>query len=694
VKVDAEQSSRWMVDCVKALDRCKQPLLHGNVADQFLLNGSYTTALEFLRTYLREAGYAIVGQYDVADGLVFAEPDMRRTFERIVAGRLLGPGAQQQQPPTREQEPEQAGQAPPLPPAQPQAAGQPGGIPAPNVPPPLPGPAPAQSAPPTQPGAFSSPNAPAPRSVPGRGQAAPRAFLQDPQEAVSQMRVVLGQSEAPAAFVIRFADKLTTSPENQPISERQCLVSLAAAIESAAFIAQGPLAGRRNALILVAPQLGAVPPWLYKDSPFVTLVPVARPSTEERQHFARCFLRNFHGGGDVAPEQVEALARLFADLTDGLSAWDLDAVRRTSLAEGIPISETRELVAYFKHGQREDPWEKLDAEMIRQAADRLSKRVIGQPAAVDAIVNMLVSAKVGVTMSPVTAAAGKPKGVFFFVGPTGVGKTELAKALSEAIFGDDSAFARFDMSEYAEQHAAEKLTGSPPGFVGYEEGGHLTNRVREHPFSLLLFDEIEKAHPKIMDKFLQILEDGRLTDGQGQTAYFNQTVIIFTSNLGSATLAPDLDATALTYDQVRDHFLDAVREHFTKPPRMDGTGGIGRPELMNRLGEGVVVFDILRAEHVRGIGGKFLALLAASAEAKYELQVEYDDTVDAWLLEAMRQGDNLLFGGRRVKTLIESEVEKPLNRWLFFNSPAAGTKLAVGVAGDPPALAVNGASAR
>jgi len=693
VKVDAEHSSRWMVDCVKALDRCKQPLLHGNVADQFLLNGSYTTALEFLRTYLREAGYAIVGQYDLADGLVFAEPDMRRTFERIVAGRLLGPGAQQQPPAPPGQEPARDGQAPRIPPSQPQAAGQPGGIPPPNVPGPLPGPAPAQSAPP-QPGAFSSPSAAPPRGVPGRGQAAPRAFLQDPQEAVSQMRVVLAQSEAPAAFVIRFADKLTTSPENQPIPERQCLVSLAAAIESAAFIPQGPLAGRRNALIMVAPQLGAVPPWLYKDSPFITLVPVARPSSEEREHFARSFLRNFHGGADLPPDEVDGVARLFADLTDGLSAWDLDAVRRTSLAEGISISQTRELVAYFKHGQREDPWEKLDAEMIREAADRLSARVMGQPAAIDAVVNMLLSAKVGVTMSPVTAAAGKPKGVFFFVGPTGVGKTELAKALSEAIFGDDSAFARFDMSEYAEQHAAEKLTGSPPGFVGYEEGGHLTNRVREHPFSLLLFDEIEKAHPKIMDKFLQILEDGRLTDGQGQTAYFNQTVIIFTSNLGAATLPPDLDATALTYDQVRDHFLGAVRDHFTRPPRMDGTGGIGRPELMNRLGEGVVVFDILRAEHVRGIAGKFLKMLAASAEAKCGLRMQYDDSVQAWVLEAMRQGDNLLFGGRRVKTLIESEIEKPLNRWLFFNSPPAGTNAAIGVAGQPPALTVNGADAR
>jgi ATP-dependent Clp protease ATP-binding subunit ClpA len=140
---------------------------------------------------------------------------------------------------------------------------------------------------------------------------------------------------------------------------------------------------------------------------------------------------------------------------------------------------------------------------------------------------MLTNAKVGISMSQVSGRNSKPKGVFFFVGPTGVGKMELAKSLSRLIFGDEEAFLRFDMSEYKEEHAAEKLAGAPPGFVGYEEGGQLTNKILERPYRILLFDEIEKAHPKVLDKFLQILEDGRLTDGKGQTAYFNQTVIIW-----------------------------------------------------------------------------------------------------------------------------------------------------------------------
>src|SRR6185312_6940135 len=194
------------------------------------------------------------------------------------------------------------------------------------------------------------------------------------------------------------------------------------------------------------------------------------------------------------------------DLTDGLTAWDLEAIRRTSRAERIPVVGPKALVDYYKYGRRDDPWERLDPARIRTAREQLSRRVIGQAAAVDAVVRMLLSARVGISLAGGSAKAGKPKGTFFFVGPTGVGKTELAKALCEFLFGDDTAFARFDMSEYAEQHAAEKLTGSPPGYVGYEEGGHLTNRVRERPFSLLLFDEIEKAHGRVMDKFLQVLE--------------------------------------------------------------------------------------------------------------------------------------------------------------------------------------------
>ena len=184
----------------------------------------------------------------------------------------------------------------------------------------------------------------------------------------------------------------------------------------------------------------------------------------------------------------------------------------------------------------------------------------------------------------------RPKGVFFFAGPTGVGKTELCRALSELIFDNETALIRFDMSTFAQEHAAERLTGAPPGYVGHERGGELTNRVSAQPFSVLLFDEIEKAHPATFDKFLQILEDGRLTDGLGQTTYFSQTLIIFTSNLGATGIyerirdrgpGQELPSPA----EVAEHFEEAVRHHFTTQ--------LNRPELLGRIGNGVLAFDIV-----------------------------------------------------------------------------------------------------
>jgi hypothetical protein len=516
--------------------------------------------------------------------------------------------------------------------------------------------------------------------------------LRPPDQAFAAIRTVLGQSRVSAAMIGHFADLLTGQPDHLAEGERALLLQLKKTLHNAGYLREGPLAGRPNVLILVAGQLGKVPPWFYQENPLLALVQVPRPGWKERRSFLVSFAKHFHEGERLSPAQVEEVARDFADLTDGLAAWDLEALRRTSRAEQMPVSRPRVLVDYYKYGRRDDPWEQLDPARIRAARELMERRVIGQPVAIQAVVRMLLSARVGISLSEVTARAGKPKGVFFFVGPTGVGKTELAKALTGLIFGDDAAFARFDMSEYAEQHAAEKLAGSPPGYVGYEEGGHLTNRVRERPFSLLLFDEIEKAHGRVMDKFLQVLEDGRLTDGKGQTAYFSQSVIIFTSNIGSDRLSlAGLDAGQLpSYEAVREHYLAAVRDHFTRPPSQ---GGLGRPELLNRFGDNVLVFDLLRPEYVEGIGRKFLAILAATAQEKRGLKLAFTDgRVVGLVRRQMQTGDNLLFGGRRIKSLLETHVERPLNHWIFFNDPPSGTTLEVSVS-EEGSLLVNGSQA-
>jgi ATP-dependent Clp protease ATP-binding subunit ClpA len=193
----------------------------------------------------------------------------------------------------------------------------------------------------------------------------------------------------------------------------------------------------------------------------------------------------------------------------------------------------------------------------------------------------------------------------------------------------------------------------------------------------LLFDEIEKAHPKVLDKFLQILEDGRLTDGKGQTAYFNQTAIIFTSNIGASDLTDPQTGmlirkgimTRVSLDNVDDFPYTDVANHFRTEVNWFFTSRIGRAELLNRLGDNIVVFDLLRSEFVDGIANKFLRSLAEAAEEKYKFRLVFDESVVRETHQAMTMGDNLLFGGRRIKSLLETLVERPLNRWLFQNYP-------------------------
>ncbi len=644
--ISPQHSSQWMTEFQKELLRAKQVLLYGNVADMFLLNGRYLSLGDFLNTYFREEGYNIVSTYDIADGLRLADPSvMQPIFDRILMAATGGD--------VNAVTPAVSGPVP----ADPRRGGA----------------AAVQ-------GAQPVPQRGVPRAAAGPGLMALRA----PDQALHAIRVTLAQTDVSAAAVIDFSDKLVGDPERQIDAERLLMVQLKKAIREAAYITAGSLAGRKNALVIVASQLGAVPPWLYQDEPFLALVQVGRPRTEERINFLRSYCTNFHGGEALSGDELDRVAQDFSDLTDGLMAWDMEAIRRTSVAEGLSVSNPKALVDYYKYGQRDDPWEHLDQGRVSDACTQIEKRVIGQPAAVEAVVDMLLSARVGLTMSGVSAKAGKPKGTLFFVGPTGVGKTELAKALAGVIFGDDTAFARFDMSEYAEQHAAEKLTGSPPGYVGYEEGGQLTNRVRERPFSILLFDEIEKAHGRVMDKFLQILEDGRLTDGKGQTAYFSQTVIIFTSNIGSDTL--DLRCRAeggdvLPYDEVRKHYLAAVHDHFVKR--------LGRPEILNRLGDNILVFDLLRPQHIEGICNRLINSLVASAREKRGLELIFPDgRVVEMISRLMLNGDNLLFGGRRIKSLLEHNVERSLNRWIFFNNPAAGTTLKIVPADDDQGIQV------
>lgn len=647
-------SSRWILDFEKQIIRGKHVLLYGNVHDQFLWNDVYYTAGEFLKSYFTDKGFDIVVTYDIIDGFRFAADGMRERFEEIRRQRI------------QEVHVGVSGSNAPSPSALPR---------------------------------VDSPGTASDRSRPMAVAGQPSRTV-PPREAFSILRLVLAQSSVPVVSIIDLGDLLTSDASRYVDSERDALAFLKKCSFEAAIVRQGDLAGYRNTLVVTADNLNRVPEWLYRDNPFVSLVQAARPNKDERKQFAVSFARQsersqgFCGGNDIPSCDFEQICDEFADLTDGFQAWDLESLRRTSWVESMPIAESRKLIDFFKFGLRDDPWEKLNSDKVRDAKEILSSQVIGQPRAVDAVTTMLTSARVGLSMTTSAGMGGRPKGIFFFVGPTGVGKTELAKALTKLVFGDEKAFARFDMSEYKEEHAAEKLAGAPPGFVGYEEGGQLTNRVMEHPHSILLFDEIEKAHPKVLDKFLQILEDGRLTDGKGQTAYFNQTAIIFTSNIGASDLTDphsgavirkgimrqvSLDEVAsIPYEEVEKHFRTEVEWYFSSR--------IGRAELLNRLGDNIIVFDVLRPEHVSAIALKFLNKLAANACEKYGLALSYAPSVLDYLSTIMSSGDNLLYGGRRVKTTLETIVERPLNRYLFENNPDSSLtenhRLELGICSD------------
>lgn len=630
---DWENSAPWLRDFHVALHRGRGVLLHGNTRDAVLFESHFRSVLvDVLFDYFRDDGAGLIGSFDLVDGMRFPDEvagaptasPMRQQFDAIVARAVGGSAA----------------------PAEPALAADP-----------------TTSAP-------VVPGLPPPRRRPTAAHAAIAnggGIVRDFATAIPAFQVVLAERAQRAALIIENADLLVANPERHgEEAERRVLLRLEKALSEAVVGSDG----RRNALVLVARQLTAVPAWLYRENPHLALIGVPLPAREERLYYFDCFLHQFEGGSELSDEAHARIAADLADLTDGHSIWDLRALQMASVAEQLPVQQARKLVERFRHGRRHDPWAGLDEAKLRTAAEALRARVIGQDFVITAVSDMLFTAKVGITLGR-TASSSRPRGVFFFVGPTGVGKTELAKALAELIFGDEASYARFDMSEYQQEHAAERLAGAPPGFVGFEQGGQLTERVRRQPFSVILFDEIEKAHPKVLDKFLQVLEDGRLTDGRGQTAHFGDTVLIFTSNIGASSLPRFTEGGAPDYATLRTHFQAAVEHKFVQD--------LGRAELLGRLGQfdqGILVFDVLRPEHVAGIAEKFLLELARSARERHSLRLQFPgEQVIAAVQKRMAEPDQQNKGGRAIKTLLEAIVERPLNRWVFLNTPKPETLL-------------------
>jgi ATP-dependent Clp protease ATP-binding subunit ClpB len=299
-----------------------------------------------------------------------------------------------------------------------------------------------------------------------------------------------------------------------------------------------------------------------------------------------------------------------------------------------------------------------ERDKLLRMEEALHERVIGQDEAVTAVADAVRRSRAGLS------DPNRPNGSFLFLGPTGVGKTELCKSLASFLFDTEEAMVRIDMSEFMEKHSVARLIGAPPGYVGYEEGGYLTEAVRRKPYSVLLLDEVEKAHPDVFNILLQVLEDGRLTDGQGRTVDFRNTVIVMTSNLGSDIIQSMGSSGETAYDTIKDAVMNAVTGHF-------------RPEFVNRIDE-VVVFHALAAEQISGIAEIQLQNLI-SRLAEQGISLAFDKDAMRRLAEA---GFDPVYGARPLKRAIQKRVENPLAQKLLSGEFVSGDEINVSVDGD------------
>jgi ATP-dependent Clp protease ATP-binding subunit ClpB len=335
------------------------------------------------------------------------------------------------------------------------------------------------------------------------------------------------------------------------------------------------------------------------------------------------------------------------------------AAENALLKEEVTEDEVTEIVARWT-GIPVSRLQEGEREKLLKLDEKLHERVIGQDEAVQAVADAVIRARSGLKDPR------RPIGSFLFLGPTGVGKTELAKTLAEALFDTEDNLIRIDMSEYMEKHAVSRLVGAPPGYVGYEEGGQLTEAVRRRPYCVILFDEVEKAHPDVFHILLQVLDDGRLTDAQGRTVDFKNTVVIMTSNIGSTHLIEGVGAEGDLDERARERVMAELRAGF-------------RPEFLNRVDE-IVLFTPLRLEEIKRIVDLLLEGVRQRL-ADRRIGLELTDAAREWLA---REGYDPVYGARPLRRLLQSKLETGLGRHILAGEIAEGSTVTVGLEGGEP----------
>lgn len=476
-------------------------------------------------------------------------------------------------------------------------------------------------------------------------------YAGDVESFFAYMLDVLKSGNSQAVFILDYSDYLFGNANALSEQERANLLRLNKALQCQKYdLISDDFFNKGNLVIIVTKNQSTIPPEYYLNNPLVSTINVPYPGRNEREKFIETNLSCLKTNPDIS--QNKLIKENFIDSLDGFSLKEIAQLLKLSRNIEEENLSSEKLINLFKYGEKISPWEELSKEKLETLEDSLKKRVKGQDEAIDKAKSVIIRAYTGFAGLQHSAKQKKPKGTLFFVGPTGVGKTELAKSIAEFVFGDENACIRFDMSEFSQEHSDQRLIGAPPGYVGYEAGGQLTNAVKAKPFCVLLFDEIEKAHARILDKFLQILEDGRLTDSKGETVYFSETIIIFTSNIGAAKISPDLPP-----DEAKKQFIKAVQEKFYE---------IDRPELLNRIGDNIVAFNFIKdpSVFIQIAKAKFNPVIKFMKD-RYKADLVFENEDDAFSAISNEAGP--ANGGRGLLNIVESKIINKLSEFTFEN---------------------------
>ncbi|MFC5262299.1 AAA family ATPase [Kribbella qitaiheensis] len=512
--------------------------------------------------------------------------------------------------------------------------------------------------------------------------------------AVSAFTPTLSGVPGRAALLVSGAERLAESPAMSPLRDVMALAQQLA-LDAVPQASGGPRGTLYNTVIWLVGQEHDLPNW-FLTTRGVHVMAIPLPDFDVRSRVAETIVPQFKGYPDLTGEEKAARVTELANLCEGMTQAQMREVGRFAADRQITAEHLEDAVRGIRSGLRESPWRSpsLGARVAAArdvllgnkppAPESSLRQVLGQQVAVHKALDVMTRSVMGLSDWDESQHSSRPRGVLFLAGPTGVGKTFLAKQLATTIFGREDAMVRFDMSEYSTEQSEARLIGSPPGYVGYESGGQLTNAVRQRPFSMLLFDEVDKAHPLVLDKFLQILEDGRLTDGAGSTVYFGETLIVFTSNLGiyqrgdGPKNREPLVHPGEPYAEVESKVRKEVERHFTEE--------LQRPEIINRIGDNILVFDYLSPAHARELLVQKVDALTRSVRERREVAVRVEAAATAQLADLVVAPDVLKYGGRGVKNVVESRLVNPLARKLL-DLPAGSSRSVLEIRADDIVLA-------